>query len=423
MFFAAKPLKMNPAISECVLILAVCFNAILSVVNGHVAQLQRTHVVVAEIAIYATALAIIFFNADRKMLPWFLLAFFIILQGLLLCLGNGAFNPKYMRDVLVIPTFIMLGMTYGSKNLTRPVVILQTIIFAVAILEALRPEAYAEFFQVVKYYINTRDVSASSFWNADSNLFASATRSGERFFGFVDLHRLSSIFLEPVSLGNYCVILVIFLVASWPELGSGARSYLAGSTLALLIACDGRLAAVSILIVLIGAFFLRKISSRWTVVYLPIVLLLSAFFVWNFKLDPRQDNFSGRIAGSMGVLSEVDLMGLLGFDAQSSDWAADSGITYFLLTQSLVGVIVIWLAVCSVPVGRRYCTRLYVHGIAIFIPMNLLVSYSFFSIKVASLVWFCFGYFFMNDDRVESASDVGLRGQVGRADGLIRASG
>ena len=69
MFFAAKPLKMNPAISECILILAVCFNAILSVVNGHVVQLQRTHVVVAEIAIYAAALAIIFFNADRKNCP------------------------------------------------------------------------------------------------------------------------------------------------------------------------------------------------------------------------------------------------------------------------------------------------------------------------------------------------------------------
>ena len=32
------------------------------------------------------------------------IGFFIMLNGLLLCLGNGAFNPKYMRDVLVIPT-------------------------------------------------------------------------------------------------------------------------------------------------------------------------------------------------------------------------------------------------------------------------------------------------------------------------------
>jgi putative polymerase len=236
---------MNPAITECVLILAVCFNALLSVVNGHGVTLQRGHVVLAEIAIYAAALTIILFNADRRMFPWFLVTLFIVLNGLLLCLGNGAFNPKYVRDVLVIPTFIMLGMSYKSDSLTRPVIVLQTIVFAVAILEALRPEAYSEIFQILQYYVNTRDFSTTSFWNNDSTLFVSATRPSDRFFGLVDLHRVSSIFLEPVSLGNYCVIIAIFLIAYWHEMGVGVRAYLAGSTLALLIGCDGRLASVS----------------------------------------------------------------------------------------------------------------------------------------------------------------------------------
>ena len=80
-----------------------------------------------------------------------------------LCLGNGAFNPKYMRDVLVIPIFIMLGMTYRFGSLTRPVVIIQTVTFAVAILEAVSPEAYSEIFQVLKYYVNTRDFSTDLF--------------------------------------------------------------------------------------------------------------------------------------------------------------------------------------------------------------------------------------------------------------------
>jgi hypothetical protein len=35
---------MSPAIAECVLILAVCFNAILAVLNGHGVTLQRGHV-------------------------------------------------------------------------------------------------------------------------------------------------------------------------------------------------------------------------------------------------------------------------------------------------------------------------------------------------------------------------------------------
>jgi putative polymerase len=408
---------MNSAVTECVLILAVCFNAILSIANGHGVTLQRGHVVLAEIVIYAAALTIILSNADRRMFPWFLVMLFIVLNGLLLCLGNGAFNPKYMRDVLVIPTFIMLGMSYKSDSLTRPVVVLQTIVFVVAILEALRPEAYSEIFQILKYYVNTRDFSTKSFWNSDSTLFLSATRPGERFFGFVDLHRVSSIFLEPVSLGNYCVIIAIFLMAYWHEISVAVRAYLAGSTLALLIGCDGRLASVSILIVAVSGVFVRKIPSRWSVFYLPVILLLSALFVWNSDLDPTQDNFAGRLAGSMGTLSQMDFIGLLGFDAQSSDQSADSGITYFVLTQSFVGVTVIWLAVCLFPAGRRYFTRLYVHGIAIFIPLTLMVSYSFFSIKVAALMWFCFGYFFMKDDALESLSpsNVRFRPQVGGA--------
>jgi putative polymerase len=395
---------MNPAVTECVLILAVCFNAILAVLNGHGLTLQREHVVFAEIAVYVTALAILVFNADRRMLPWFLLALFIVLNGLLLSLGNGAFNPKYMRDVFVIPIFIMLGMTYSSRSLTKPILILQTIVFGVAVLEALSPEAYSEIFQILKYYVNTRDFSEKSFWNSESTLFLSATRPGDRFFAFVNLHRVSSIFLEPVSLGNYCVIVAVFLIACWRELSVGTRLYLAGSTAALIIGCDGRLAASSIVIVLIGTAFLRNFSSRWSFLYLPMILVLSALFAWGFNLDAGKDNFSGRVAGSIATLSQVNLLGLMGLDAQSSDQAADSGITYFVLTQSFVGVIVIWFAICLLPAGRSYATRLYVHGIAMFVPLNLMVSNSFFSIKVAALMWFSFGYLFLKDSPSEISS-------------------
>src|SRR5258708_1820592 len=150
---------MSSALSEMILIGAVLFNAILAIINGHVFALARPHVVLAELAIYAAAISLLFFNADRKMMPWFLLAFFVILLGLLLALGNGAFNAKYTRDVLVIPVFVMLGMTYDRTSLVRPLLILQTIVFLVAILEAVRPDAYAELFRILQYYINTRDFS------------------------------------------------------------------------------------------------------------------------------------------------------------------------------------------------------------------------------------------------------------------------
>jgi putative polymerase len=396
---------MSSVLSELVLIGAVCFNAILAIINGHVFALQRVHVVLAEIVIYATALSLIGFNADRRMMPWFLLALFIILFGLLLALGNGAFNAKYLRDVLVIPIFVMLGMTYHRATLLRPLLILQTIVFLVAVLEAVLPGAYAEVFRILEYYVNTRDFSESQFWNADSTLFISATRPGERFFGFVELHRLSSIFLEPVSLGNYCVVMAIAVIAFWRELRVWARVYLTASILAILIGCDGRLAAASILIIVILVPLLSQLPSRWSVMYLPLVLIASAGYVWFFNRDAAGDTFGGRLAGSLLTLSEMDLSGLLGFDAISADRGADSGIAYFLFTQSFIGVAIIWLSICLVPDGRDYQSRIYVHAISVFIPLNLMVSYSFFSIKVASLMWFCYGFIFMKSRAYDASVD------------------
>src|SRR6266851_4189635 len=103
-----RALEKNSATTDSILILAVCFNAVLSIINGHVMALERTHVIFTEIIVYAAAFTIVIVNADRKMMPWLLLTLFITLNGLLLSAGNRAFNPKNIRDVLVIPTFIML---------------------------------------------------------------------------------------------------------------------------------------------------------------------------------------------------------------------------------------------------------------------------------------------------------------------------
>jgi putative polymerase len=391
-----RALSMNLA-PGFVLVTAVCFNAILAILNGHFVALARAHVIFAEIAVYAGALAMIVSRADRRMWPWFLLTIFIILMGLFVSAGSGELNAKYIRDVLVIPIFIMLGMTYQSNTFVKPFSILHTIILLVAIIEVASPDTYAEVFKILDYYVNTRDFSANSFWNTESTLFVSATRPGSRFFGFVDWHRVSSIFLEPVSLGNYCVIAAIILVACWHEMSVATRSYFIGSTFFLLVGCDGRLAAVSTVIVYFAVIFVRNISSRWSVFYLPIILILSTVSVWALGSGGGSDDFAGRVAGTIDALSRVDVHGLLGLNAGAAENAVDNGIVYFILSQSLIGVTVIWFTVCLCAPGRTSQSRIYVHAIAIFVPLNLMVSYSFFSIKVASLVWFFYGYLYIRD--------------------------
>jgi hypothetical protein len=130
---------------------------------------------------------------------------------------------------------------------------------------------------------------------------------------------------------------------------------------------------------------------------LPIFLLLSAGYVWAFHVTDISDNFSGRVAGTIDALSRLDVSGLFGLNAKAAEDAADNGIVYFILSQSLPGVVVIWLLVFLLAPDQNSSSRIYVHAIAIFISLNLLVSYSFFSIKVASLIWFFYGYLYMKD--------------------------
>jgi hypothetical protein len=81
-----QALKVNPPVPETLVILPVCFNALLATVNGHIVQLDPIPSLSLEIVIDDGALAIIVSNADREMQP--LLAGFIVLS-----LGNGNFNP------------------------------------------------------------------------------------------------------------------------------------------------------------------------------------------------------------------------------------------------------------------------------------------------------------------------------------------
>ena len=394
---------MSSVLPEYVLIVAVCFNAILAIINGHFVTLAQWHVILAEVLVYAAALAVIVSNADRRMWPWLLLALFIILTGVWVTISSGAFNAKYIRDVLVIPVFIMLGMTYRAETFVRPFSILHTIILVVAMVEVASPDTYAETFRVLEYYVNTRDFAANSFWNTESTLFVSATRPGARFFGFVDWHRASSIFLEPVSLGNYCVIATIGILCCWNDISRPVRIYFVGSTLFLLVASDGRLAATSIVIVLIAALLLKNISSRWSALYLPATLLLAAGYVSAFHADDVYDSFGGRVAGTLELLSHLEISAIFGLHASLAEQAADAGIVYFIMSQSVIGVIVIWLTIFLSAPGRTLPSRLYLHAIAIFIPLNLLISYSFFSIKVAALIWFFYGYLYQKDLGVDDA--------------------
>lgn len=375
-----------------IVVLAVTFNLFLALINAHITGLSKTHIILSELLIIGAAFGTTIIFWQQSMMRWVWLLWFMIITFLVLSAMNDRVEPKLARDVVLIPIFIMLGIVYAKGNVIRLVCILQTTVLAIMVFEGALPEAFGSVFNIQSFYINTRDFIEDQFWNENSNLFVSATRPNSRFLlEGIGIHRLSSLHLEPVSLGNWAIIITIFTVAFRHKMTMKTLAFLIISNLLILIGCDGRLATVTIGILILASFFFPYIPRKVLIFYLPASLILSYLVVTIYNLPPSGDDFPGRLSHSMQTFTNLDLIEYFGIAHSRSTRGADSGITYFVLTQSVIGVVVIWLSVCLLQPMRDRTSLIIAHTTALYISLTLLVSYSFFSIKSAALLWFLYG--------------------------------
>ena len=179
------------------------------------------------------------------MVNWYFLIVAIGAFAILRIAGTGNVDAKYFRDIFLIITFILLGMTSNERRAIQMMVVLQAFVVAGILLEAVCLPCYNDLFAVKDFYINTRGLGEEEFTNLSSDLYVSATRPEARFLPFFDLHRMSSVFLEPVSLGNFMTATVAFTAAFWNRLGGKLKMFFFASMILMLLACDGRLAAMA----------------------------------------------------------------------------------------------------------------------------------------------------------------------------------
>lgn len=379
-------------LAGALVLMAVCFNAGLAFVNANVMPIPAAAVVASEILIVAAALLVALIYFQPQMLAWFLLLAILISLFLARSLLTGEIAPKYARDVLLIPAFIVLGMAAGDRPLDRIVLLVFSVVIAAAAFEVLAPEVYAATFRIQDFYIQTRGARLEDFYTTDSDLFINAVRPSIRLFSFLDLPRLSSVFLEPVSLGNYCTIMTAYLCARARHIGLLGTLLLAIGTAALLLGSDGRLATTtSLVIVVLSLLAVRRLPPYGTLLFLPIAVAGAFVTVSVTGASAFGDDALGRLARSVLLLQRYEAADWFGISDTHLLAAADSGIAYLVATQSIAGVLVLWgfLALlgreCSIEQAR------FKTGALLYAALTLLVSYSLFTIKTAALLWFVFG--------------------------------
>jgi putative polymerase len=397
------------------LVSAVLFNAALAIINAKVMPLNTSIVIACEVLIVAAAHVLALTQLRTQMLPWYALIFFLMAFALFRWAALGSPEVKYLRDVLLIPTFIILGMTFSRERLPSVLVLLQLIVLGVMLLELLSLDTYADLFDIKSYYINTRGYTEEDFWNTASTLFVSASRPDDRFFTFVDYHRMSSVFLEPVSLGDYCIIMFSFALAFWRNLTALQRIVLLGGSILLIVGCDSRLATVSCLIIAAASLIAPRMPPR-IVVFLPGAVLIAAFAAVTYLgLKPGADNFSGRLAHTVDLLRTYGAAEFLGISETYMSKAVDSGLAYLISTQSVLGVLVIWLFIALYTDEWTKEAVIFKTAIALYLSLSMLVSFAFLTIKTAAIVWFMMGALQSAPARLPSRSRTGRTWRPQRA--------
>ncbi len=378
------------------LVLTVVFNALLAIVNGHVATIGNSAVAAVQAAITFAAVAVALAAQPPGAARWIVYGWLTMTMWVLLTIVRGALEPKIAGDILLIPAFATLGMCIRLPTLFRVLVGLQIALVIFVAWELFFPTSFGNLFKVRDYYVATRGFSAGAFWAGEDNLFLSSQRPGGRILTLgLAINRGASLFLEPVTLGNWTVVVSVALATFWKEIDVRTRAILIGTNILLLIGCDGRLAmGVNALILLSIPVFNRlpPIRRYLPVLYLPTIFLILVIGWLTGYLDAAAsyDDLRGRYANSINFLMGIDLERLMGALPFGEVVAADSGWLHIILTQSIFGLVAFWIGI-SMMAGTGPRAQRFSHAASVFFALALPVSYSLLSIKCAAALWMILG--------------------------------
>ena len=372
-----------------VMVIAVTYQAVLCLIHTQLFPVSRAMVGMAEVLLLLACIPMLL----PRLIPQVVI--FMALSGALLCLLallSGHLDVKVFRDLLIILWFYWLGRNLGDTALAdQGLRIVAVMLVAFGLLELLALDTFTDLFNIFGYYVSIGSLEPVTEYVRDSRLQMNGIRPdgiGRTLLpGLLDNHRVSSLFLEPVSLGNFATILAAWgLSKERAELGS--MLFFLGAAMLLIVLADSRFALISVSLLVAMRVLLRG-GWMYLVVLLPVVILLALVLTALYANIPYSDSYAGRLMISGLSLVNFSVPALLGFDSQAA--FPDQGYAYVLSGFGLVLAVALWLALWLVPgadsQGHRF--RCYV---AVYVCLILAVSgTSLFAFKTAAVLWLLLG--------------------------------
>lgn len=373
------------------LLAVVLHHWLLCLLHSKGLSVSVARVAMAEMMIYIACLPLLLARLSLRSL----IAVFVALGacGLLALLRGGYFDAKAARDLLIPLIFVWAGRAHAQngRSLDRPLLVLAGVVVAVGLVQAVIPDIYNRLFNTFNYYVSLGGINSASAQVSGQ----SVTLNGMRPEGIgrtllpqvLGAQRVSSVFLEPVSLGNFAVILLSWGLAKSREQWRTA-AWFVGAALVCIVLADSRFGFYMTGLLLVLRFVLHGRGHLLGLVFPAfgaVGLLLLATY-----LPSDGDNLLGRMTVSGQVLLSFDERNLLGLRDFATNFG-DMGYAYVFTRFSLVGAALMWLCVYLLPLhdetARRFRTFM-----SAYVTLILCVSgTSLFALKTAGVMWFAVG--------------------------------
>jgi putative polymerase len=371
---------------------ALSFNFFLCFVNTNVVGISSVHVMAAEMLIVGLTLLFAYRSIGPNQVVLICGIFFYLLTlSTVRAMGSpdSAFDIKTIRDFIIPIAFFLLGTRI--KNLADVDLIVKicaVVVSALAIYEYFYLDTYLQYFNILAYYISRGTVEVEHTIWLSNNLFVSGIRpEGRTLFPFLGDHRVSSIFLEPVSPGNFAVTLFFWaLVRSYFEKKFYFGLFLMATFLTIM--ADNRFG-----IVLCAAAFVASLVphryQRIALIFAPFVFILAllggAFMYPDAEID---NSIWGRFLSSGQSLASFNIWNWLGVGKALDEW--DSGYAYTISRTGIIGFAALWGLYMTFK-GASAQFQMFRVFCGLYFATILIVSYSPYTIKTASLLWFLLG--------------------------------
>lgn len=390
-------------LATTVVLVACFYNLLLSLINSHLVPLSGSALIVTESLMLLCALPILF---KKLTLGFCLLVSLIAFNFFTLFLIRQDFDAKPLRDVLMPIVFLWLGiMVHRRDHADRLLGGIALVVIAVGLVDVIFPDFYADFVDALGFYANR--------WSTDPykllTLQERPAGIGRSLFPFLlGPRRISSVFLDPVAMGNFAVILAAWALSKEKFEARRMAFFLICSAIVVVL-CDGRFALMLVLI--IAACRVSKIDRLY---FLPAILPLMgiSLVLAVALLFPGQqpgDNFIGRLYSCGEDLLGLDFLSLFGLGSRVVN--LDAGYGYVIQKFGVLLCIVLWLAYCFLPAHDSVAQRFRFY-LSVYMVLLLSISgNSLFALKTSGILWFLFGTLIATAPRIAASINPHKPGQ------------